>query len=1019
MGRGTERATGVAGWIVRRGAWVLLAWVAFAAVINVVVPQIEDVAAQDSTPVVPEYAPTIEAVSDMDEAFGNGRSNSYLVVAMEREGGLTRADRVYLGRLVDELREDEDVAFVQDPRGRPELLESLTSEDGEARYLQVGITGSTGAPSAQQQVTRVREISRDLAPDGLTVQVTGTTATIADLTHETETSVVRITVVTVVLIALILYYLYRSLSVMAVVLTMVALGLGVARAVTAWLGDVGVFQVSTFTGSFLTAVVLGAGTDYAIFLVSRYHEERRAGVPPAVAAATSSVKIAGVVAGSALTVVLATAAMGFADLGIFRTTGPAVAVGVAVNLVLSLTLMPALLALAGARGWAEPRPERGAALWQRVADGVAARPLRMAAAALVPLLALASLYPFLELSLDSRSSQPDDTESNRGYALLERHFPQNEVLPDFVLIQADHDLRNPRDLALLELAADSVAREEGVEMVRGITRPAGEPITQASVAYQSGLIGGRLDNAADSVAEGEDGATQLADGAGQLADGAGELDDGAGQLADGADRAVGGAGELADGTARLEDGVRRLLDGADRAADGSGRLRRGMDELADGLELAADQVSLAVDGLGLAYDALQNKSLTCGLDPACKGARDGIRRIWVAERDKLLPGLERAARAARQLADGTGDLTSGLAELRAGLAEARDGVDRLATGQRVFEQRLGDLASGADQLADGAGRLADGAGRLEGGTEEVAASLPELRRGLERAASYLSRTGTVARDPAIGGFYLPPAALSNPRLEEVGGLFLSEDGRTARLLVLGETDAFGRAAADRAVVVQEAVEMAFADTRLEDAEVRTTGVASINADLVHYSGEDLRLVAGFALLAVFLVLLVLLRSIVAATFLMATVVLSYVAAIGLGVLVWQVALDIPLDWSVPAIAFVLLVAVGADYNLLLVKRMHEEAPDGSAAGIARATAVTGTVITSAGLIFAGSMFALMAGSVVTLAQMGFTVGMGLLLDTFVVRSWLVPAVATLLGPRLWWPARVPEPASAGVGSVGS
>lgn len=1013
MGRATERAAGAAELVVRRGVWVLLAWVAFAAVLNLAVPQIEEVAARDSTPVVPEHAPTIQAVSEMDEAFGNGRSNSYLVVAMEREGGLTRADRAYLGGLVEELREDEDVAFVQDPRGRPEFLDSLTSEDGEARYLQVGITGNTGAPDAQQQLVAVRDISRDLAPDGLTVEVTGTTATIADLTDETERSVVRITVVTVVLIALILLYLYRSISVTVVVLTMVGLGLGIARAVTAWMGDVGIFQVSTFTGSFLTAVVLGAGTDYAIFLVSRYHEERRAGVSPAAAAAAATAKIAGVVAGSALTVVLATAAMGFADLGIFRTTGPAVAVGVAVNLVLSLTLMPALLALAGSRGWAEPRPERGAALWQRVAAGVAARPARMAAAALVPLVALAALYPLLELSLDSRSSQPDDTGSNRGYALLERHFPINEVLPDFVLIQADHDLRNPRDLALLELAADSVARQDGVEQVRGITRPSGEPITQASVAYQSGIIGGRLDDAAGEVAHGEDGASQLADGAGQLADGAGQLDDGAGRLADGTDRAVGGAGDLADGTARLEDGVRRLLAGADRAADGSARLRRGMDELADGLELAADQVSLAVDGLGLAYDALQNKSLTCGLDPACRRARDGIKQIWIAERDRLLPGLERAARAARQLADGTGDLSAGLAELRSGLDQARDGVDRLAAGQRLFEQRLGDLADGADQLADGADELADGAGRLEGGTEEVAASLPELRRGLDRAASYLNRTGTVARDPAIGGFYLPPTALADSRLEEVSGLFLSEDGRTARLLVLGETDAFGRAAADRAVVVHEAVEMAFADTRLEDAEVRTTGVASINADLVHYSDQDLRLVAGFALLAVFLVLLALLRSLVAATFLMATVVLSYVAAIGLAVLVWQILLDQPLDWAVPAIAFVLLVAVGADYNLLLVKRMHEEAPDGSAEGIARATAVTGSVITSAGLIFAGSMFALMAGTVSSLAQMGFTVGMGLLLDTFVVRSWLVPAVATLLGPRLWWPARVAAPADAG------
>ena len=108
---------------------------------------------------------------------------------------------------------------------------------------------------------------------------------------------------------------------------------------------------------------------------------------------------------------------------------------------------------------------------------------------------------------------------------------------------------------------------------------------------------------------------------------------------------------------------------------------------------------------------------------------------------------------------------------------------------------------------------------------------------------------------------------------------------------------------------------------------------------------------------------------------------------------------------VAAVAFVVLVAVGADYNLLLTKRMHEEAPDGSPQGIARATAATGGVITTAGVIFAVSMMALMAGRVTTIGQVGFTIAVGLLLDTFVVRSLLVPAIATLLGRRLWWPQR--------------
>ena len=999
-----RRGSGLAGLAARRAVWVVVAWLAVAGALNIFVPQIEEVAAKDSTAVVPEKAPSIVAVDEMGKAFGNNGANSFVVIAMERDGGLVAADKRYAARLASVLTKDDDnVTFVQDVRKDPELLSALTSKDGEARYLLVGITGVTGAPSSIRQVTAVRDVAAHLAPDGLDVAVTGPTATIVDLATETEHSVIRITIVSIGLIALLLWLIYRSFAVMGVVLTIVGLGLGLARALTALCGELGVFTVSTFSGTFLTAVVLGAGTDYAIFLVSRYQELRRAGVPPEEAAATAGARITSVIVGSALTVVLACGCMLLADLGFFSTTGPAIAVSVAINLLVAITLTPALLALAGKRGWCEPRTTRADRFWPRLAGLVVAHPARMLAVALVPLLALAALAPVLAVSYDTRDSQSDETESNRGYALLDRHFPVNEILPDYVLIQADHDLRNPRDLALLERAASAVAQEDGVVMVRSITRPLGEPITDASVARQAGIVGVRLDRASDRIGQGADGADQLADGAGELGDGADRLSDGTVRLADGADDAVGGADRLASGTARLSDGVRRLLDGADDAVQGTGRLAGGMQDLADGLRTGADQVRLAVDGLGLAYDALRTKSLTCNVDPACKQAREGVRQIWVAERDQLLPGLRQAATAAQQLADGTIGLQDGLRRLRGGLDRAHAGADQLAAGQRVFADKLDGLADGADQLADGAGQLADGADQLSDGTEQVAATLPQLRRGLSRAATYLRRTDAVAHDPAIGGFYLPPSALKNQRFAAAMQLFLSPDGRTARFAVLGATDAFGHEASARTHEIQQTVEQAFRDTRLGDSDVSMTGMAATNADLADYSQSDMRVVALAALIAVFLVLLVLLRSLVAAAMLMATVVLSYASAIGLSVLVWQVVLGTQLDWTVMAVSFTILVAVGADYNLLLTKRMHEEAPDGSREGIARATAATGSVITSAGVIFAASMFALMAGSVSTMAHVGFTIGAGLLLDTFVVRSLLVPAAATLLGRGLWWP----------------
>ncbi|OOK65373.1 MMPL family protein [Mycobacterium kansasii] len=135
--------------------------------------------------------------------------------------------------------------------------------------------------------------------------------------------------------------------------------------------------------------------------------------------------------------------------------------------------------------------------------------------------------------------------------------------------------------------------------------------------------------------------------------------------------------------------------------------------------------------------------------------------------------------------------------------------------------------------------------------------------------------------------------------------------------------------------------------------------------------------------------------------------LNYGAALGLGTLVFQYGLGKEIAWPVPLLAFIILVAVGADYNMLLISRLREESTHNIRVGVLRTVANTGSVITSAGLIFAASMFGLIVGSIAIMIQAGFIIGCGLLLDTFVVRTLTVPAIATLLREASWWPQRKP------------
>ena len=996
----------LASFAVRRAVFVVLAWLGLAIALNLAIPQLESVVAKDSTPILPADSPSAVALHRMDSDFGNGRSTSFIFVVAERPSGLTAADRAWMRGLVPRLQKDADnVTFVQDVATRPDLLKALTSTDAKAAYLQVGLPGATGAPTAIQQIESVRDIVDADRPAGLNAAVSGPAATIADMEVAVEKSILLITVATVALIALLLMVIYRSIVVTGLILGSIGLALGVARAVSAWMG-LHVFAVSTFTGSFLTAVVLGASTDYAVFLVSRYHELRRNGVDTDTAVREAAGRVSGVIIGSALTVVVANAAMLVCHVGIYKTTGPAIAVSIVTTLAMALTFTPALVTLAARRGLIEPKPVSAARAgrWPAIAAYVSTRPARVLALGLIPLLALAALYPFLQLSFDERGVQPDDTDSNKGYALLAQHFPLNEVLPDYVLVHSSHDLRDARSLAALEHAARAIEQTPGVTSVRGITRPLGTPIKEASVGYVAGVVGDRLGSAEDKLADKSGGVADLRNGSARLEAGATRLSDGANRVADGSGQAVTGSGRLLDGAEQLRAGLERLAAGSGDAATGSQQLRAGATRLADELEAGQARAQYAVDGLGKAYTALKS-SVGCSLDPICARARTGVRQVWEGERDELIPGMRDAAAGARRIADGSIDLADGLAQIDAGLQRARGGATDLADGGRLLHSRLGDLATGADQVADGADKVAAGTGRVAGGTDQMATSLQELQSGLTRASTALKEAGAASKDPAIGGFYLPSANLADPRLATANGLFLSADGHTARLVVLGATDTFKHAASERAGTIAGTANNALRGTALDGADVEVTGLATINSDLDTISTHEFYLVAGLALLAVLLILIVLLRSLLAPLFLLAAVCLSYAAAMGLGVLVWQLLLGRPLDWSVPAIAFILLVAVGADYNLLLMKRMLEDSPDGSPAGIARAVAATGGVITSAGLLFAASMFAMMSGSVLTLAQIGFTIGMGLLLDTFVVRTLVIPSVATLLGPRIWWPRR--------------
>ena len=261
-------------------------------------------------------------------------------------------------------------------------------------------------------------------------------------------------------------------------------------------------------------------------------------------------------------------------------------------------------------------------------------------------------------------------------------------------------------------------------------------------------------------------------------------------------------------------------------------------------------------------------------------------------------------------------------------------------------------------------------------------------------------------------FYLPPEIFKNPDFQRAMNSFLSPDGKAARFIISQRGDPATPEGIARIDKIRTAAEEALKTTPLEDAKIYIAGTASTFKDFRDGSKYDLLIAGVGALCLIFIIMLIITRSFVAALVIVGTVALSLGASFGLSVLIWQYILGIKLHWMVLPMSVIILLAVGSDYNLLLVSRMKEEIAAGINTGIIRAMGGTGKVVTNAGLVFAFTMASMVVSDLRIIGQVGTTIGLGLLFDTLIVRSFMTPSIAALLGRWFWWPQIVrPRPVS--------
>ncbi|MBV0919439.1 MMPL/RND family transporter [Mycobacteroides chelonae] len=339
--------------------------------------------------------------------------------------------------------------------------------------------------------------------------------------------------------------------------------------------------------------------------------------------------------------------------------------------------------------------------------------------------------------------------------------------------------------------------------------------------------------------------------------------------------------------------------------------------------------------------------------------------------------------------------------------DAIDGVDTFSDTMRTLTTDVGNADAIIPQMAAQFPPIIAVAKSMRASLLTMHSSFSNLVTQMAQMTDTASAMGQ-AFDASRSGdyFYLPPEAFQNKDFQRGLKLFLSPDGTAARFIITHDKDPATPAGISSVISELEAAHQAVKGTSLTDAEFYLTGTAAIYRDIQSGSRYDLLIVGIAAVTLIFAVMMIITRALVASLVIVGTVLLSLGAAFGLSVLVWQHIFGLELNWIAPVFGLIILLAVGSDYNLLLVSRFQEEIGAGLKTGIIRSMGETGGVVTSAGLVFAFTMMSMAASDLSSIGQAGSTIGLGLLFDTLIVRSLMTPSIAGLLGPWFWWPLRI-------------
>ncbi|WNS45688.1 MMPL family transporter [Paenibacillus sp. MMS20-IR301] len=1036
---------------------VIVIWLAVAAVLFLSAPAMSDLVREKGQIAVPEGYTSSRAAEIMREvsAAKGGETVHQVALVFNKPEGLQAADTASIRQGVEQLAgemESLQLSAITDPFTQPELADTLIAKDGKTIMVALSVQG--GEEAVKELPAKAEALLGDVTADHyMTSEGLITEDTIAS----SEAGLKKSEYITVVFILLILFVVFRSLVAPFVPLLTVGISYIVSQSVVAFLVDRFDFPLSTFTQIFMVAVMFGIGTDYCILLISRFKEELAHAEDTTSAIIATYRKAGGTVFYSGLAVFVGFLAIGLSKFMLYRSA-VAVAVGIAVMLLALVSIVPFFMAVLGqklfwpSRGNLEHSESR---IWGAAGSFSLKRP--WAALLIVAVIVGPFLFTYSgKLSFNNLDEIGSDYASVKGFNIISESFGPGESMPGKIVIKNDDRMDTAEYMGLAEKISRELEKVDGVKAVRSMSRPTGEQINDFLIPVQVATLSDGLDQSNEGLAkiqaglaeageqlkanepklaEAASGSRKLTEGTAELKTGIIALGEGLTQIESGIRSGSAGAGEIKAGLAQAAASAKQLaaantalLEGYEKIGSGLTALNGGLAGVQTQLQSVADALaglSGSFSGLEASHpDLLQDvnyqtiKGTVAQSATGAAGLAGGLGQISgqlqgaAAGLTEANAGYVKAAAGQSALVKGLDQLVAGIGRLQSGLNQAADGQGQIAGKIPAITSGLDGLQGGQQQLADGFGELSGQLGQLTDGLTQSADGLGQITGGLSSAQDYLKQIQE-AKDEELSGFFVPAEALEADGIQQVFDTYLSQDRKVMTLDVVFAENPYSAEAIDSVGAIQAAVDRAVAGTKLENAETAMSGVTSTYNDLQTISNEDYTRTVILMLGGIFIILVVLLRSIVMPLYLIISLLITYFSALGVTEAIFVHLLNYSgITWTTPFFSFVMLIALGVDYSIFLMARFNENKTWDVREAILHAMRNMGTVILSAVVILGGTFASMYPSGVLSMMQIATVVLSGLALYALVFLPFFVPVMVRMFGRANWWPFSGSASASA-------